>query len=54
MWLQQHIASGKIRFRQVPREQNTADALTEHWTSDAMKDFAGMSFEASSVDSACC
>ena len=53
MWLQGHIASGKIKFRQVPREQNTADAFTKHWTSDAAKHFAGISFEASGVDSAC-
>ena len=46
MWLQGHVASGKIRFRQVPREQNTADAFTKHWTSDAAKHFAGISFEA--------
>ena len=42
MWLQGHIASGKIRFREVPREQNTADAFTERWTSDAAKHFAGI------------
>ena len=48
-----YIASGKIRFRQAPREQNTADALTKHWTPDAKKHVAGMSFEASRVDSAC-
>ena len=53
MWLQGHIASGKIRFRQVPREQNTVDAFTKHWTSDAAKHFAGISFEASGVDSSC-
>ena len=53
MWLQVHIASGKIRFRQVPREQNTADAFTKHWTSHAAKHFAGKSSEASGVDSAC-
>ena len=54
MWLQGHVASGEIRFRQVPREQNTADALTKRWTSDATKHLAGMSFEASGVDSSCC
>ena len=40
-----HIASGKIRFRQVARGQK--HPLTQHWTSDAAKHFAGMSLEAS-------
>ena len=53
MWLQGQLASGKIRFRQVLREQNTADAFTKHWTSDAAKHFATISFEASGADSAC-
>ena len=53
MWLQGHVASGKIRFRQVPREQNNADAPDGHCTSDAAIHFAGTSVEASGVDSAC-
>ena len=31
LWLQSHIRDGRIRFQKIPREVNSADAMTKHW-----------------------
>jgi len=44
LWLQDHVQSGSVRMRQVPREQNVADAFTKHWGPDAHKHFCAIQF----------
>ena len=44
LWLQQHVASGRITFEKIPRNVNAADTLTEHWSSDAKAHFTRTGF----------
>ena len=39
LWLQSHIRDGRIRFQKIPREGNSADAMTKHWGPDAHAHF---------------
>ena len=32
LWIQEHVADGKVLITKTPREQNPADALTHGWS----------------------
>ena len=33
LWVQERLSSGEITLKKIPREVNTADLFTHHWTS---------------------
>ena len=42
LWIQSHIRDGRISFQKIPRSENTADAMTKHWSAEGRRHFAAM------------
>ena len=46
LWIQGKIADGLLEYAKVPRESNTSDSLTKHWSTDGWRHFHTAGFYA--------
>ena len=44
LWLQEHVKSGRVKYRKIPRDINSADCLTKHWGPEAQVHFRRMGY----------
>ena len=54
LWIQSKIREGQISFTKIPREQNSADSQTKHWSSDSWNNFHAAGFRILSTHTQLC
>ena len=42
LWLQERVASEELTVLQTPRAENVSDAMTHHWSGEAVKHYGAM------------